>query len=94
VAFVSTNSITQGEQMEILWQPMLNRFGIRIHFAHQTFKWTIDDKKAKGMRIAAVHAVIIGFAAYEPDNKYLFEYETPVADPHRLSAMNIIVFTN
>ncbi len=89
VAFVSTNSITQGEQMEILWQPMLSHFGIRIHFAHRTFKWTIDEKKAKGMRIAAVHAVIVGFAAYDTDTKYLFDYETPIADPHRLVAKNI-----
>jgi type I restriction-modification system DNA methylase subunit len=72
VAFVSTNSITQGEQMAILWQPLLSQFGVRIHFAHRTFKWTIDEKKAKGMRIAAVHAVIIGFSATYTDVKYLY----------------------
>ncbi len=63
VAFVSTNSITQGEQTAVLWRPMLSRYGIHIHFAHRTFKWTIDEKKAKGMKIANVHCVIIGFDA-------------------------------
>jgi type I restriction-modification system DNA methylase subunit len=55
VAFVSTNSITQGEQAGVLWQPMLSRYHTHIHFAHRTFKWTIDEKKAKGMRLAAVY---------------------------------------
>ena len=89
VAFVSTNSITQGEQVGILWNVLQNRYRIHIHFAHRTFKWTIDEKKAKGMRVAAVHAVIIGFAAYDTPQKYLFEYETINADPHRVSARNI-----
>lgn len=89
VAFVSTNSITQGEQAAILWQPLLNRYGIHIHFAHRTFKWTIDEKKAKGMKVAAVYVVIIGFAATDAAQKYLFEYETVVADPHRVTANNI-----
>jgi len=89
VAFVSTNSITQGEQVGILWNVLQNRYGIHIHFAHRTFKWTIDEKKAKGMRVAAVHAVIIGFATYEAPQKYLFEYEIITADPHRISAKNI-----
>ena len=89
VAFVSTNSITQGEQVGTLWNVLQNHYGIHIHFAHRTFKWTIDEKKAKGMRVAAVHAVIIGFAAYEAPQKYLFEYETINGDPHRVSAKNI-----
>jgi hypothetical protein len=57
VAFVSTNSITQGEQVAILWQPLLDA-GVSIHFAHRTFSWT---NEAKGK--AAVHCVIIGFAS-------------------------------
>lgn len=89
VAFVSTNSITQGEQVAVLWQPMLSRYGIRIHFAHRTFKWTIDEKKAKGMRIAAVYCVIIGFAAQEPESAALFDYEKPTSEPHRVKAKNI-----
>ncbi len=89
VAFVSTNSITQGEQASILWQPLLSRYGVHIHFAHRTFKWTIDEKKAKGMKIAAVHCVIIGFAAYETNSKALFDYENPTAESHRVETKNI-----
>jgi len=55
VSFVSTNSITQGQQVAILWKPIID-LGIVINFAYQTFEWTND---AKGM--AHVHCVIIGF---------------------------------
>ncbi len=55
-AFVSTNSIAQGEQVGILWGELLNKYHIKIHFAHRTFKWGND---ARGK--AAVHCVIIGF---------------------------------
>ena len=89
VAFVSTNSITQGEQVAVLWQPLLSRYGIHIHFAHRTFKWTIDDKKAKGMKVAAVYCVIIGFAQNRADIPKLFDYEKPTSEPHRISAKNI-----
>ncbi|MDP2229475.1 DNA methyltransferase [Methylotenera sp.] len=54
-AFVSTNSITQGEQVGVLWAWMLAQ-GIKIHFAHRTFSWS---NEARGK--AAVHCVIIGF---------------------------------
>ncbi|MCX5921166.1 MAG: N-6 DNA methylase [Candidatus Melainabacteria bacterium] len=53
---VSTNSITQGEQVSILWRYLLNK-GITLTFAHRTFKWT---NEAKGK--AAVYCVMIGFA--------------------------------
>lgn len=89
VAFVSTNSITQGEQVAVLWQPLLSRYGIHIHFAHRTFKWTIDDKKAKGMKVAAVYCVIIGFAGSAALIPKLFDYEKPNSEPHRISAKNI-----
>ena len=59
VAFVSTNSITQGEQPGVLW-PILFSFGIKIHFAHRTFAW---ESEARGK--AHVHVVIIGFAAFQ-----------------------------
>ena len=55
-ALVSTNSITQGEQVEILWKPILN-FKIKIDFAHKTFRW---DSEASLK--AHVHCVIIGFS--------------------------------
>ena len=44
VAFVSTNSIVQGEQTSILWGQMLNKYNIKIHFAHRTFKWSNEAK--------------------------------------------------
>lgn len=56
-AFVSTNSITQGEQVEAVWKPIYERFGIHIEFAHRTFRW---DSEASLK--AHVHCVIIGFA--------------------------------
>ena len=89
VSFVSTNSITQGEQVAVLWQPLLTRFGIHIFFAHRTFKWTIDEKKAKGMNIAKVHCVIIGFGNYNPTSFLLYDYEKPNSEPHRIGVKNI-----
>lgn len=56
-AFVSTNSITQGEQVTTLWKPILNDFNMSIDFAYQTFKWS---NEAKGK--AAVHCVIVSFS--------------------------------
>ena len=67
-AFVSTNSITQGEQVGTLWGWLLSQ-GIKIHFAHRTFAWS---NEARGN--AAVHCVIIGFAVAEPLRRLLFEY--------------------
>ncbi len=89
VALVSTNSITQGEQVSILWQHLLDHYNIKLHFAHHTFKWTIDEQKAKGMKVAAVYCVIIGFASYDIDTKYLYEYETIKSDPIKVRVKNI-----
>ena len=55
-ALVSTNSISQGDQVAILWAPLLKQ-GIKIDFAWRTFKWS---NEAKGK--AAVHCVVIGFS--------------------------------
>jgi hypothetical protein len=82
-AFVSTNSITQGEQVPILWANLLAH-GLYIHFAHRTFQWS---NEAKG--VAAVHCVIIGFAAFDKTEKWLFEYETIKSEPIKLKAQNI-----
>ena len=89
VAFVSTNSITQGEQVSVLWQPMINQYGIHIHFAHRTFKWTLDEKRARGMTLAAVYVVIIGFGAHDTQHKTLFDYETITSDPVAVPVQNI-----
>ena len=70
VAFVSTNSISQGEQVGILWSVLLKKYQIKIHFAHQTFNWS-NEAKAN----AAVHVVIVGFANFDTDNKVIYEYE-------------------
>jgi len=83
VAFVSTNSITQGEQVGVLWPDLLQR-GIQINFAHRTFQWSSE---ARGK--AAVHCVIIGFGQQDTVEKWLFDYETPKADPYAIRAINI-----
>jgi len=84
VAFVSTNSICQGEQTSILWGQMMNKYKIKIHFAHRTFKWS---NEAKGN--AAVYCVIIGFANYDTVNKIIFEYENIKGEAHEIKAKNI-----
>ena len=84
VGFVSTNSIVQGEQTSILWGQMLNKYKIKIHFAHRTFKWS---NEAKGN--AAVYCVIIGFANFDTDNKRIFEYEDIKGEAHEIKVKNI-----
>lgn len=83
VAFVSTNSITQGEQVGILWNYLLKQ-KIKIHFAHRTFKWS---NEARGQ--AAVYCVIIGFSNFDVPGKYIYDYETPKSEPHLIKAKNI-----
>ena len=92
-AFVSTNSITQGEQVGVLWGWMLAQ-GIKIHFAHRTFSWS---NEARGK--AAVHCVIIGFHIPSPFGrgtrseseieKTIYEYEDIKGEPHAIKASNI-----
>ena len=82
-AFVSTNSITQGEQVGILWPDLLKR-GVKIHFAHRTFQWSSEARSK-----AAVHCVIIGFSLQDAEDKRIFDYETPQAEPHEIKAKNI-----
>jgi len=82
-AFVSTNSITQGEQVSVLWPDLLKR-GMKIHFAHRTFQWTSE---ARGK--AAVHCVIIGFGLHDVAEKWIFEYEKIQGEPHAVQAANI-----
>lgn len=70
-SFVSTNSITQGEQVAYIWQPLKQRYGVHIDFAYRTFRWDNEvkskkkrKKKSKSKKItkAHVHCVIIGFS--------------------------------
>ena len=68
-ALVSTNSITQGEQVASVWKPLYERFGIHIDFAYRTFKWNSEAKNK-----AAVHCVIIGFSTSDnPQNKVIYD---------------------
>jgi hypothetical protein len=83
-AFVSTNSISQGEQVGLLWNELFNKYKIKIHFAHRTFKW---GNEARGN--AAVHVVIIGFANFDVNEKSIYEYENIKSEPHELKAKNI-----
>jgi hypothetical protein len=82
-AFVSTNSITQGEQVGVLWGWLLAQ-GVHIHFAHRTFNWS---NEAKGK--AAVHCVIVGFGLTDRAGKVIYEYDDIKGDPHEVPAQRI-----
>jgi len=84
VAFVSTNSITQGEQVGIIWKELLDRYHVHIHFAHRTFPW---ESEARGK--AHVHVVIIGFGVLPSERKIIFEYPDPAGEPQASPAKNI-----
>jgi hypothetical protein len=73
-AFVSTNSITQGEQVAAVWKPLFDMFGIHIDFAYRTFKWS---NEAKGK--AAVHCVIVGFSTKHGGQKFIYDQGEVVA---------------
>src|SRR6266850_4375667 len=78
IAFVATNSITQGEQVAQLWPLLFDRYSLEISFAHRTFAWGSD---ARGM--AHVHVVIVGLCrrSQEPPVKRLFSYDDLRGDP-------------
>ena len=84
-AFVSTNSICQGEQVEVLWGHLLAQ-GVVITFAHRTFQWT---SQAAGK--AAVHCIIVGFAqnVVATVAKHLFHYPDIKGMPEKHLAANI-----
>ena len=71
VCFVSTNSICQGSQVPILWDVLLNRLHVHINFAYQTFQWGSESTDQ-----AAVHCVIVCFAAFNRAQKLLFSIGT------------------
>lgn len=82
-AFVSTNSITQGEQVGILWSELF-RHGVRVRFGHRTFAW---QSEARGK--AHVHVVIVGFSTNDTSSKWIFDYENDPDMPTVVSARNI-----
>jgi hypothetical protein len=83
-AFVSTNSICQGEQVGILWSQLFLKYKTKILFAHQTFKWGNEAKNN-----AAVHVVIIGFSNVNETRKKLFEYSDITKEPLERTVNNI-----
>ena len=73
-ALVSTNSITQGEQVAIMWKPLVERYGLQIDFAHRTFVWDGE---------ANVYCVIVGFSCSEEEHtKYIFDGEEKIVAQH------------
>ena len=83
VAFVSTNSISQGEQVGVLWGELL-KMGVNIQFAHRTFTW---QNEARGA--AHVHVVIIGFTLKASNGRRIFDYEHIKSDPIEIAAKTI-----
>lgn len=91
MAFVSTNSITQGEPVSILWEHMLTKKGLEIFFAYRTFVW---NNEAKGK--AAVHCVIIGVADKGTvRTKYIYDNSNKISanniNPYLVDAPNVII---
>ncbi|MCG3181709.1 MAG: hypothetical protein BIFFINMI_04108 [Phycisphaerae bacterium] len=80
VAFVSTNSVTQGEQVGVLWSELFRR-GVKIHFAHRTFAWTSEAR-----RKAHVHVVIVGWGLGDCSDKRIYDYET---DPQHATVSTV-----
>jgi hypothetical protein len=90
-AFVSTNSITQGEQVAVVWKPLYEKFGIHIDFAYRTFRW---DSEASAK--AHVHCVIIGFSIFDDKKqKVIYEAErfrnADVISPYLIEAEPIFI---
>ena len=89
-ALVSTNSITQGEQVAALWKPLYERYGIQIDFAYRTFRW---DSEASLK--AHVHCVIIGFSKIGKAQKQIFEsgqvHIVKNINPYLVDAPNVLV---
>ncbi|MBI2433301.1 MAG: class I SAM-dependent DNA methyltransferase [Candidatus Hydrogenedentes bacterium] len=74
-AFVSTNSVTQGEQVPIIWHDLFQK-GLHINFAHRTFAWQSEARGA-----AHVHVVIIGFGFKPREQRVIFEYDDIKGEP-------------
>jgi hypothetical protein len=89
VALVSTNSICQGETLPVLWKKMLE-LGVVINFARRTFVWS---NEAKGK--AAVHCIIIGFANFDREEKWIFAGDNLIQatniSPYLVDSSNTIV---
>ncbi|MFW9595642.1 MAG: class I SAM-dependent DNA methyltransferase [Macromonas sp.] len=82
-ALVSTNSITQGEQVGVLWGWMLAQ-GVHLQFAHRTFQWNNE-----GAGVAAVHCVIVGFGLQDVPDKVIFTYDNIKSEPQAVAVSRI-----
>lgn len=89
-AFVSTNSITQGEQVTAVWKPIFERFHIKFNYAWTTFKWDSESSDK-----AQVHCVIIGFSHIDSADKFLFNESKKIPakniNAYLLDAPNIFI---
>ena len=89
-AFVTTNSITQGEQVPLLW-PLIFNFNQEIEFAHQSFKWTNNAKENAGVAV-----VIIGIRSINSKDKSLYNQNLKLnvknISPYLANSPNIFVF--
>lgn len=93
-AFVSTNSITQGEQVAVLWGSLFSRYGLKLHFGHRTFKWSnrvdLGDGHGGGGQQAAVFVVIVGFGLMEWHKpKILYDYPDIAGEPVSREVKNL-----
>ena len=86
IAFVATNSITQGEQVAQLWPALFDRYDLEIVFGHRTFPWGSD---ARGK--AHVHVVIVGLSDRKtaPSHRRLFLYEDSIGEPSEIEPSRI-----
>lgn len=90
-AYVSTNSITQGEQVEPLWKNLIEQYKVHINFAYRTFKWNSEAKEK-----AAVHCVIIGFSVGKTrSEKKIFvegnSYTANNINPYLIDAPDVLI---
>ena len=84
VAFVSTNSISQGEQVGLLWGEHFQHYHLKIHIAHRTFAWASESRGK-----AHVHVVIIGLGLGDVPHKTITDYDADPAHPVVTTAANI-----
>lgn len=90
-AFVSTNSITQGEQVAVVWKPLFEQYGIHIDFAYRAFVWDSEASET-----AHVHCVIVGFSqAINHVSRRLFDGEAEVTaeniNPYLIAAPTVFI---
>lgn len=89
-AFVSTNSITQGDQVAPVWKPLFERFGISLNFAYKTFVWDSEAKQK-----AHVHCVIVGFSRDQSKVKTIFDGQNVIQasniNPYLMNAETVFI---